>query len=387
MRYFLTLIFCLFTLTASAQYTHWGSFPDGGTLPFLVNTLGQDGAGETPASEAIAVYKDSSDTELTTGVAIDDDIDSRTGLHRVTIDTTQSGFDAGSIYFIVYTAGTSDSVSLTARVLGSFTIGPIDSDVREWLGTAAATPTTAGVPEVDVTLVEGVAAGTALIDAAGIQAEVEDGIDAKLTAIASQILDAGYATPAEDSWLERLVEIGVAADAILVDTAEIGAAGAGLTNINLPNQTMDITGNITGNLSGSVGSISGISFPTNFSLLSINGSGHIARVTLADTVTTLTGHTAQTGDAFARLGAPAGASVSADIAAIEAQTDDIGVAGAGLTALATQASVNTIDTNVDSILAWNAVKENTEYTYTTTAVREAGGDPEVRTITVEFVTP
>jgi hypothetical protein len=42
-----------------------------------------------------------------------------------------------------------------------------------------------------------------------------------------------------------------------VDTAEIGAAGAGLTNINLPNQTMDIVGNITGNLSGSVGSVTG----------------------------------------------------------------------------------------------------------------------------------
>lgn len=46
-------------------------------------------------------------------------------------------------------------------------------------------------------------------------------------------------------------------DAILVDTAEIGVAGAGLTNINLPDQTMNITGNITGNLSGSVGSVSG----------------------------------------------------------------------------------------------------------------------------------
>jgi len=34
--------------------------------------------------------------------------------------------------------------------------------------------------------------------------------------------------------------------------ARIGAAGAGLTNINLPNQTMDITGDITGNLSGNV---------------------------------------------------------------------------------------------------------------------------------------
>jgi hypothetical protein len=47
-------------------------------------------------------------------------------------------------------------------------------------------------------------------------------------------------------------------DDILVDTAEIGAAGAGLTNINLPNQTMDIVGNITGNLSGSVGTVTGL---------------------------------------------------------------------------------------------------------------------------------
>ena len=39
--------------------------------------------------------------------------------------------------------------------------------------------------------------------------------------------------------------------------ARIGVAGAGLTNIDLPNQTMDITGNITGNLSGTVGSVTG----------------------------------------------------------------------------------------------------------------------------------
>lgn len=56
-------------------------------------------------------------------------------------------------------------------------------------------------------------------------------------------------------------------------------------------------------------------------------------VVLVDTLTTYTGNTVQTGDSFARLGAPAGASISADIAAIEAQTDDIGAAGAGLTAI------------------------------------------------------
>jgi cytochrome c556 len=52
-----------------------------------------------------------------------------------------------------------------------------------------------------------------------------------------------------------------------------------------------------------------------------------------DNTSAMTPTIVQTGDSFARLGAPAGASVSADIAAIEAQTDDIGVAGAGLTAI------------------------------------------------------
>ena len=49
----------------------------------------------------------------------------------------------------------------------------------------------------------------------------------------------------------------------------------------------------------------------------------LARVTLTDTVTTYTGNTPQTGDAYARLGAPAGASVSADIAAVKTDTGNL----------------------------------------------------------------
>ncbi len=49
----------------------------------------------------------------------------------------------------------------------------------------------------------------------------------------------------------------------------------------------------------------------------------LARVTLTDTVTTYTGNTKQTGNNFTRLGAPAGASVSADIAAVKAETASI----------------------------------------------------------------
>lgn len=53
------------------------------------------------------------------------------------------------------------------------------------------------------------------------------------------------------------------------------------------------------------------------------------QVILFDLFTSVT----QTGDSFARLGTPAGASIAADIAAIEGQTDDIGALGAGLTAI------------------------------------------------------
>lgn len=40
-------------------------------------------------------------------------------------------------------------------------------------------------------------------------------------------------------------------------------------------------------------------FPSNFASLGINASGHVSRVTLCDTITTYTGNTVQTGDAYA----------------------------------------------------------------------------------------
>lgn len=80
-----------------------------------------------------------------------------------------------------------------------------------------------------------------------------------------------------------------------------------------------------------------------------------------------------TDQSYNRLGAPAGASIAADIAVVEGQTDDIGTAGAGLTgipwnsawdvevqsecadaitaaSLATAAALATVDSNVDAIL-------------------------------------
>jgi hypothetical protein len=89
-------------------------------------------------------------------------------------------------------------------------------------------------------------------------------------------------------------------------------------------------GNIIGNnLNATISSrMATFTLPTNFSSLGINASGHISRVVLCDTLTTYTGNTVQTGDSFARLGAPAGASVSADVAAVKS---DSGILVARLT--------------------------------------------------------
>lgn len=165
-----------------------------------------------------------------------------------------------------------ECVVLAANIYDSLIGGTdlFDVSVTQWLGTAAATPSVAGVPEVDLTHVAGATTNVA--------------------ALATNV------------------------DAILTDTAEIGAAGAGLTNIgtiatvtnltNLPaitanwltaagiaagaldgkgnwnigktgytltattglgNQTADITGSLSGSVgsvTGAVGSVTGLTAAT-----------------------------------------------------------------------------------------------------------------------------
>lgn len=100
------------------------------------------------------------------------------------------------------------------------------------------------------------------------------------------IADAALATAA------ALATVDTVVDAILADTAEIGVAGAGLTALANASDLATVDANVDTLLSRVVGTIA------------------------AGT------HTAQTGDSYARLGAPAGASVSADIAAVPTATEN-----------------------------------------------------------------
>lgn len=242
-----------------------GNVDAGITLYIPFHTFDSNGASITITGLAITdieIYKNGSVTQRSSdaGYALLDtdgiDFDGITGIHGFSIDladNTDAGFySAGAFYWVVVSAITVDTRTINF-VAATFRIGPVAANVTQWLGTAAATPTVAGVPEVDVTHLGGAAqSATDLKDFA------DDGYD-----------------PATNK---------------------------------------------------------------------------VEGVKLADTLTTYTGNTVQTGDSFARLGAPAGASHAADIAAIEAHTDDIGIAGAGLTALGDVRLAN-LDATVSSRLA------------------------------------
>lgn len=82
---------------------------------------------------------------------------------------------------------------------------------------------------------------------------------------------------------------------------------------------------------GNAGTSDGIKAVAGTGGVDIRGNQTGNLVGTVSTLTTYTGNTPQTGDAFARLGAPAGASVSADIAAVNSKTTNLPAAPASTT--------------------------------------------------------
>lgn len=137
------------------------------TLPLFFPSYDGNGASVTLTGLAVTdieIYKGTSMTQRSSdnGYALVDtdgiDIDSRTGIHGFSIDlndNSDAGFyAAGSFYHVVVDAVTIDAQ--TVRFIFAFRIvaaegvaGTPKADVAAWLGTAASTPTVAGVPNVN----------------------------------------------------------------------------------------------------------------------------------------------------------------------------------------------------------------------------------------------
>lgn len=74
-------------------------------------------------SPAVVAYPDNSTTEITAGITLSVDFDSRTGLNNVrVVATSGNGYAAGSNYSLVISSGTVDSVSVVGEVIGEFSL-------------------------------------------------------------------------------------------------------------------------------------------------------------------------------------------------------------------------------------------------------------------------
>jgi hypothetical protein len=245
-----------------------------------VTTRGSTGAMNATGNVTLDVYEGSSTTPLAAYTAtVMTNI--TTGDYRTPVTlSTANGFVVGNLYHFKV-SGTVDGKADLDYVHAVYVVPAVSSagvpkvDLSHWLGTAAATPTVAGVPEVDVTHYAGSATDVStmpaslaatLADTNELQTDWANGGRLDL------IIDATLADTNElqTDWvnggrLDLILDATATASALASLVTTVGVAGAGLTEaggtgdhltaINLPDQTMNITGDITGNLSGSVGSV------------------------------------------------------------------------------------------------------------------------------------
>src|SRR3990167_6139668 len=215
--------------------------PAGDVLPVMFTSYaGSTGASVTMTGLAITdveIYKDGSVTQRASDagyVLLDTDgidFDTITGIHGFSIDTgdnTDAGFyTVGAWFTVVVSAITVDAqtvnfIAAQFRIMAAESVaGKPKVDVDAWLGTAAATPTVAGVPEVDLTHIAGDTNNVAAL------ATNVDAVKTKTDFLPS-------------------VTAGAACGVFIAGTNAATTITTGLTTT------------FTGNLTGSVGSVTGL---------------------------------------------------------------------------------------------------------------------------------
>lgn len=301
-----------------------------------------------------------SQTQGTFGQAVGDPVaDTNTIYKAVVTDAT------GATVGVDVVAVQADTDNIQTRLPAALVAGRMDADVgamQAGVVTAAAIAT--GAIDADAlaadasTEIRSVASGTSdsgttttMVDAARTEADTDYWVGSIIVftsgTIAGQARYITAFTPATDT----ITFAPATTQAVSTQTYEIWPSGDYLRP-TVSGRTLDVS-------AGGEAGVDWANVGTQGTAVNLSAT----TVNLVNTLTTYTGNTPQTGDAFARLGAPAGASVSADILVIdnfvddlesrlgvpsnlgsgatiaanlvdiENQTDDIGVAGAGLTAV------------------------------------------------------
>jgi hypothetical protein len=126
-------------------------------IPFTTRAFATGIPTTLAGTPVVSAYVDAGLTQITAGITLGVDHDGVTGANMLTIVATSgNGFADSTDVGLMITTGTVGGVSVVGEIVGEFTIGRSAANVTKWLGTAVATPTVAGVPEVDLTHMEGV---------------------------------------------------------------------------------------------------------------------------------------------------------------------------------------------------------------------------------------
>lgn len=135
-----------------------GDFRVGQTVRFWWNSNAVAGESATRGTNGtISVYKDSSDTQSTSGVTDGEDSDGLTGVHRGVVDLSSDGtfYSAGSDFAIVLSGAAIDGKSVNA-VLAQFSVENRSALMPAMSGRYL-NVSSAGLVDADIKQVNGVA--------------------------------------------------------------------------------------------------------------------------------------------------------------------------------------------------------------------------------------
>lgn len=323
-----------------------GDFRLGETFDTKFTTISSTGAPITLAgTPAVAAYPGNSTTEITAGITLTVDFDARTGLHNVrVVATSGNGYATATNYVLVLTAGTVDGVSVVGYAIAHFSI-----EARSALmpTTAARTLDVSAGGEAGVDWAN-VGSPTTAVNLSATNIDV-DQIVASVSGAVASVTGAVGSVAAGGITAASFAANAITAAKLDPDvTTELQSGLATAAALDTVDNFLDteIAAIIT-----TLGTPAGVSISADIAAVKSDSAA-----ILTDTGTTLQAEL----DAIqaAVITNAAGVDIAADIialkaetAAILADTDVIGATGAGLTSLASQSSVNTIDDFLDTEVA------------------------------------
>lgn len=281
----------------------------------FTTTAASTGAPTTLAgTPVISAYVGNSTTQITAGITLTVDFDTVTGLHNVrVVATSGNGYATASNYQLVITTGTVGGTSAVGYVIAEFSI-----EAR-----SAIMPTTAA-RTLDVS-----ATGEAGVDWANVGgATTNVSLTNTTVATVTTATTATNVTTVNGFANNVITAASIAASALNgKGDWNVGKTGYALSATGIQAVWDALTSALT--TVGSVGKLIVDNINATISSRSSHSAADVwasatRTLTSAANITSTGGTTVpQTGDSFARLGAPVGASISADIAGVQSDTNDI----------------------------------------------------------------